>query len=525
MLVTPRVDGHNRTAPRESRRRKNSKMVDIDRRNTNLTVAQVSRAASSNDWGIPEFQREFVWAPGRVASLAKSLLAGWSMSCWHTWHPKKNKEEIRHRTSRVELDQADIWVLDGQQRLTSVALITGRQPAWYTDQAWTRLLQSHAPSLDLRALEREVFTVGMPREAAPYWLPFPMLFEGAKVLQKELNSRGYGPCYALAAEAAARIDQYQIPIVTLQNTAGSEVVEQFRLLNQQSTRVPPASIRQGVMSVMVPGFTVDFAEPLRTELATAGWPIRPTTIIDSFLDLAGVRRVEAIDPEEVPQLIKRCETAWRRTIDYLARTGIHGLSCWPAERMLRGLVMATDTWPEAHKDNRLSNWVICALWDGHQSVTDQLVQDLAIIRSGRKAESTWADVISELSARLDPTPRTVKPNDLIDIKSSPNTTGSNGARERMLYAITYPEPPLLTKTAKVPVWVPLNDYPGGLTDWTLTLGTTRSAQPAVDTLTDADRKRQLAALPHSTTARSKTLAAAMNTTLESVGTKTRPSRR
>jgi uncharacterized protein with ParB-like and HNH nuclease domain len=102
-------------------------MAVIDRRNTSLTVAQVSAAAASGEWGVPEFQREFVWGPNRVVSLAKSLLDGASMSCWHNWHPKKSKEAIRHRTNRVELEQADLWVLDGQQRLTSVSLITGRK--------------------------------------------------------------------------------------------------------------------------------------------------------------------------------------------------------------------------------------------------------------------------------------------------------------------------------------------------------------------------------------------------------------
>jgi Protein of unknown function DUF262 len=499
-------------------------MIEIDRRNTSLTVAQVSAAAASGEWGIPEFQREFVWAPIRVASLASSLLSGASMSCWHNWHPKKSKEAIRHRTNRVDLDQADKWVLDGQQRLTSVALITGRRPAWYSESAWARIMGTHSPSLDLRALDRGSLVVGMPKEVSSAWLPFPTLFVSPKALQKELTSRGYGDCFALATEAANRVDQYAIPIVTLQDTPAKTVVEQFRLLNQQSTRVPPASIRQGILSVLVPGFTVDFAEPLRADLGSAGWPVRPTTLIDSFLDVAGVRRVEAVDPEEVPQLQKRCESAWRRTVSYLAETGIHGLSCWPAERMLRALVMVADTWPEAHRDNRLANWVVCALWDGHQANGDQLVQDLASIQSGRKIGSKWLAVLDELCSRLDASARPIRASELTDLKSSPNKVGTNGARERMLYALAYPSPPLLVKTGKVPVWIPLNEVPGGLTDWALSLGTTRSVRPAIDSVSEKDRKAQIVNLPHSSSARSKSLAIALNDALDRTGSKVRPKR-
>ena len=500
-------------------------MADIDRRNTNLTVNQATSAAASGEWGIPEFQREFVWSPLRVASLTRSLLSGWSMSCWHMWHPRRNREEVRHRTKRVELEQAERWVLDGQQRLTSTALITGRRPAWYPVPAWSRLVASHAPSLDLRSLAQGRVVVGSPQVPVTWWLPFPLLFTDPKSLQAELTSRGYPDLHPQANDAATRVDSYQIPIVTLTNTAAAQVVEQFRLLNQQATRVPPAIIRQGVLSVMVPGFTVDFAEPLRAELGLAGWPVRQTTIIDSFLATAAVRRVEAVDPADVPNLQKRCEVGWRHTVAYLAAAGIHGLSCWPAERMLRAMVIAADTWPEALDDSRLADWVISALWDGHQANSDKLVQDIATIQSGRKAESSWNDVIRELCTRLEPTARLIKPAELTDAKTSPDTLGNAGGRERMLYGAAFPAPPEIAKSAKVPVWVPLADVPTGLADWAVTLGTTRSAVPSSDLFTKAQRTTQSIGSPHSSSTRAKALAATLNSTLAKISSRVRPTTR
>jgi Protein of unknown function DUF262 len=499
-------------------------VVDIDRRNSNLTVLQATAAASGGEWGIPEFQRDFVWPPQRVVLLTRTLLFGWSMSCWHNWQPRRNKEDIRHRTKRVDLDQAEKWVLDGQQRLTSVAIMTGRRPSWYAAPAWARLLASHAPSLDLRALEKGRLVVGQPQVPATQWLPFPSLFTSPKVLQADLTDRGFPDLFAQAADVAARIDGYQIPIVTLHNTPSSAVVEQFRLLNQQATRVPPSIIKQGVLSVLVPGFTVDFAEPLRVDVGLAGWPVKQTTIIDSFLDTAGVKRVEAVDPDEVPLLQKRCAQAWRDTVAYLAAHGVHGLSCWPAERMLRGLVIAADGWPEALEDHRLAAWVMCACWDGHQADSDQLVQDIATIQMGRKNDTSWNAVIAELCSRLETSPRAVKASDLTNAKTSPEAS-KTGARERMLLAATFPNPPEIAKAAKVPVWAPLNEIPGGLADWALTLGTTRSSQPTTDFFSKADRAKQAIVSPHSTSTRAKALAVAMNATLDKLGSQARPKSR
>ena len=154
-----------------------------------------------------------------------------------------------------------------------------------------------------------------------------------------------------------------------------------------------------------------------------------------------------------------------------------------------------------------------------------LVQDIATIQYGRKAGASWDDVITELCARLDPTPRAVRAGELTDIKTSPASSGNAGGRERLAYGAAHPTPPGIVKNAKVPVWVALNDNPAGLADWALTLGTTRSAQPSVDTFTRAERTRQAIVTPHSSSARSKALAATLTTALERIGTRVRPKTR
>ena len=496
-------------------------MIEVDRRTGSFTVSQATRSASDGEWGVPEFQREFVWLSGRVASLAKTVVHGWSLSCWHLWRARK--EQVRHRAGRLDLQQASDWILDGQQRLTALCIIVGRRPAWYGEAAWKRLLASHAPALDLRALTRGNPVVGEPQVAADHWLPLPDMFVDSKRLQAELNKRRYGNLYGAVRDIVARIENYAIPVVTLHGTPADVVQEQFRLLNQNATRVPPAIVRQGLLAVMAPGFTVDRVDPLRDELSAAGWPVKATTVINSFLATARVSKVEQIDPQDIPELWSRFHAAWRSTIAYLRGNGIHGLSCWPAERMLTAMVIAAETWPDAVGDDRFARWAICAQWDGHQARGSELPNDIAILQAARRDIKGWDDTFEELCRRLDPNHRPLKASELTDPRTSPDMAA--GARERLLYAATRPVLPIVAKNARVPVWVALSDGPVGLADWGLVLGTARSGEQQPAVFDRSSRASQSISTKHVSSDRAKSLAATMNATLTALGSGIRPSTR
>lgn len=94
-------------------------------------------------WDLPNFQRNFVWNPAQVAMLADSLWRNYPIGPLLTWNPKPEPgEEDRG------------WIADGQQRLTSIALLFGIEPIWWKrrpDQGWKALMAKNEVRFDVSA--------------------------------------------------------------------------------------------------------------------------------------------------------------------------------------------------------------------------------------------------------------------------------------------------------------------------------------------------------------------------------------
>lgn len=75
---------------------------------------------------VPQFQRDFVWSRTKSAKLIDSLLRGFPIGTFILW---KTKEQLRTVRNIGDIDFPPTqpgdytqYVLDGQQRLTSVSL-------------------------------------------------------------------------------------------------------------------------------------------------------------------------------------------------------------------------------------------------------------------------------------------------------------------------------------------------------------------------------------------------------------------
>lgn len=86
-----------------------------------VNVAEAVRRAVAGEWDVPEFQRGFVWQPAQVCALADSLWRGYPSGALLLWNNAERAAPAR---------QPQWWIADGQQRLTSLSLLFGREPAW-----------------------------------------------------------------------------------------------------------------------------------------------------------------------------------------------------------------------------------------------------------------------------------------------------------------------------------------------------------------------------------------------------------
>src|SRR5882724_10282860 len=74
---------------------------------------------------LPLMQRDYVWKPKKVTKLLDSLYRGWPIGSFYVWQT----QDARHTRERVgrtpptrPLDGFYGFLLDGQQRLTSLSL-------------------------------------------------------------------------------------------------------------------------------------------------------------------------------------------------------------------------------------------------------------------------------------------------------------------------------------------------------------------------------------------------------------------
>ncbi|MDO6672251.1 DUF262 domain-containing protein [Cobetia amphilecti] len=86
-------------------------------------------------WQIPKFQRDFVWKSSQVKELIQSILKGYPLGLVTVWdqpqsapHTQSEPIVLKDKTSYQDFDESPAvvkMVLDGKQRLTSLAMVFG----------------------------------------------------------------------------------------------------------------------------------------------------------------------------------------------------------------------------------------------------------------------------------------------------------------------------------------------------------------------------------------------------------------
>jgi hypothetical protein len=100
-------------------------IVDIVRHIDDATLGRLN---------VPEFQRKYVWRPSKVADLVDSLWRGYPIGTLLLW-------ESSYDSPRTALgtQEGKLWIVDGQQRVTSLAILFGKKPYWWSDATqWNR---------------------------------------------------------------------------------------------------------------------------------------------------------------------------------------------------------------------------------------------------------------------------------------------------------------------------------------------------------------------------------------------------
>lgn len=302
---------------------------------------------------VPYFQRNFRWQDEDRRLLLDSLQRGFPAGTLLLAQGTAPAERVVLGGFSADVGEVKdaLWVIDGQQRLSTLAMA---------------LLDEHSGayrpiSFDL---EKNSFVLGPRRRTPPpHWVPTHVLASSAllnkwlrdNALPDELSNR--------ADQISSRLREYLLPayLVPFDDEYEGVVKLMFSRINRNSRALTTDEVFEALHATREDGKPID---RVRKELTQAGFgELQAKQIERAALaisgKLTGTKLISAVSKDEVPALFARVSQALLRTIQFLAEDcGIPSIDWLPYDGVLATLAKLFDAHPKLHDRNRalMTRW-------------------------------------------------------------------------------------------------------------------------------------------------------------------------
>lgn len=417
-----------------------------------VTVRELVREAVGGELDIPEFQRDFVWDPQQVRTLADSLCRGYPVGTVLLWDAG-TYQESRH----VAGNRRARWIVDGQQRITALCILFGAKPYWWPDaQSWNRTLDRYdvmarvVPEGPEDELELRVRNPAL--HLGTGWASVRQILQiqdptGLAALAQELARAGAGsaeeamgrfsPIFE-ALDRIWRIRDVEIPVVQIDHGV-EDVAEIFRRLNQAGTRVKEADVTLALAAVQNPGWVSGEYLPFRQELEDQGWDLDAGIFVRTMagigmgrVKLSGAEQEELWGSDRMRRVWAEAREAIGEVLRRLEQHGILTDALLPSTNSLIPLVVLHHRFGDKgdYRFGRALRWFLLANRDGRYSgsALTSLHEDVRAIAEARGFD----EAIVALEGRLR-TQAAFSPN---EFRERHDRSGSRFAR-LMLYLLLF----------------------------------------------------------------------------------------
>lgn len=328
-----------------------------------FSVVDLVAAALAGRLRIPEFQRPLRWQWQDVSRLFDSIVKGYPIGNLLLWTRPAPEAEVRLGALRIQAQefQDGLWVVDGQQRLTSLA--NALSDAGAEDERFGLAYD----------LNQQQFVRMRQREDNGYTVPLPVLFDLEHLI------RWFTKDYPEAGEkldAAARITrairEYQVPAYLVEQQDEVVLRDIFDRMNNYGKRLSRAE----VFSALHPGYGRD-REPslpfqriadaiqdrlgfglldddtvVRAVLARRGGNV--TRDIRTEFSAERTREPRDFEGETPDQAYREGEQALYRAVKFLQEdAGVPHFAFLPYRYLLVVLTRFFAHFPEPHPRNRI----------------------------------------------------------------------------------------------------------------------------------------------------------------------------
>ncbi|GAA1717823.1 DUF262 domain-containing protein [Fodinicola feengrottensis] len=191
---------------------------------------------------IPTFQRSFKWEARDVVMLFDSIFRGYPIGNILLWRRPAPKQRLTIGPLVIDAPETDsaLWVVDGQQRITS--LVGALVDAETSSDSRFRV------HLDLD--NAEFHTAGARQVPPRSWIPVSKLLDTRTYLRWVRDNREWltEDNLSLGDSAAKAIREYQIPTYVVTSADEEPLVEIFARMNSQGKRLRKDEVFQALHS-------------------------------------------------------------------------------------------------------------------------------------------------------------------------------------------------------------------------------------------------------------------------------------
>lgn len=378
-----------------------------------LQIADIVRHIDDATLGIlnvPEFQRKYVWRPSKVAALVDSLWRGYPIGTLLLWESSYDSPRTALGTQGRKL-----WIVDGQQRVTSLALLFGKKPYWWSDAAqWNRFYDRYNVLVNIGRDkdDLEFGLVNPVRRKSNEWLSVRSVLHSdslselaLQVSEKLGDSRRFAEIHE-KVQSIRKIETAQLYEIIVDHEL-EDVAEIFGRLNTAGTKIRESDIVVALVAAKQQGWIRQKFDPFLKDLELKGFEFDPAVLVRTLAIIGhGSARLRDV-PESFWEPSDQFDEHWRKTkeaissvIKNLTDYGVLSSDLLPSLNALIPVFVMRALFPKDFNFSKAFNWLLVATRDGRYSgsATTALDHDTKQIRAKGSLDEAIADLKSRLSA-------------------------------------------------------------------------------------------------------------------------------
>lgn len=376
-----------------------------------LQIADVVRHIDDATLGllnVPEFQRKYVWRPSKVVALVDSLWREYPIGALLLW-------ESAYDSPRTALGNQGrkLWIVDGQQRITSLAILFGKKPYWWADAAqWNRYYERYNVLVNVTKAEDALeFSLTNPvRRKSVDWVSVRAILNSTNLSEIAIelaerlgNSKRFAEIHE-KLQSIKKIETAPLYEIIVDHEL-EDVAEIFGRLNTAGTKIRESDVIVALVAAKQQGWIRQKFDPFLKDLETKGFEFDPGVIVRTLAIVGhGSARLRDVPPafwestDEFDEYWRKTKEAITSVVKSLMEFGVLSSDLLPSLNVLIPVFLLRAQFPSDFKFRKAFHWLLIATRDGRYSGSALTVldQDSRQIR----AQASFSGAIDELTSRL-----------------------------------------------------------------------------------------------------------------------------